>query len=917
MSYLRDKTRPQADRSIYHTQKNFGGGLNADVPATDINTNELANSQNYIWEERWGDGRPGSVEVADITGTGAGDIHGKPFYHPKEKCLIFHRGGQLWRWDGASAVEIKKFAPEGGIEASFGENGDSNIEAFGEDAMIFTQSGFFYRIILRENTNNVMAMNNKNDGQPRDLTQDISDVDMSTPFRYKYAYTFSCILESDGDFVPTDRLATDARVIWESPPVSANDINNVDESYFRLMEFNLEPKDSGKVLNMGTVDEASVPAFTYISHVSWYRTVELGQNGIDNETNEEYGWIGDALIDRVTPTNTQLTDGTADDVVRARILSSELRLTNIGWVPTKADEDLSGASNPGSIGSVNEQFIFTAETNAQNLAYSQRVKDQLVGYHSGIQSHVFNDGIRILGNTPDVLTIVCNKTTHITTLTSVINSGILQSEFVLDHFDDIDKNIGVQDTGSFVEVEQGTYIAICSDRSVRVWDGAGWGSDLALNKVGKDLISKAFVGRSVGVYSDGAYIVWFDSEDTGSVNQCLRLSVKRSSGKGWTRYTGANWVLPINRVGVFTGDSFLVDDGIGVNFTFAIDAVDNKIYWIEPFIGPEGATINGFEVLPYYADKVSSASPNGFSIECRFKPRETTGARESFNIIHQESHAYMRDTVDPTETDEEIPITYPELKVDARAFVDGKLSSVETEGQVNPGDDIQFWYRISGSRIAIEFFSNRSGHRVVKNDTRFRVQDILRPGRAPSDNVSVDFQDDFQTGLNLWVFSRPAPFRDRVQLKNLSANGKSTIPGPDARSKGVRLASTTNQPIPYIKPNTTVFDAFTFSLWTKTVELLTAPSAILLKINGASGNSDLTITITPASSISTVEFGGAVAANDPDTAPGNLNGWSQFIFVREAGDTIMNVYQNDALIGTLPVNTGFGGGQIQIGGFVP
>jgi len=632
-----------------------------------------------------------------------------------------------------------------------------------------------------------------------------------------------------------------------------------------------------------------------------------GQNGIDNENIDQYGWIGDSQIARQFPVTTVFQDSFTDEQVIANNLQTLLRLSNIEWQPLKVEVNV--AAKDAAFGAVSDGFVFSANKNGETLAYSQRVNDALVGFHSGVQSQKFDDGIRVLGATPDVLTICCNNTTHIATLTSFVNAGVLQSDFVLDHFDEIDTNIGVQDDQTFVEVEQGTYIAVCSDKSVRVWAGDGWSRDFSLQKVGS-LINKATVGLSQAVYSNGAYILYIDSNGSGVVDTTLRLSLKRSTGKGWTLYGGDNWVLP-NAFGnaLFNADSFLVDDGINLNLTFVIDAL-GKIYWIETFDGPTGSSINGFAIKAYYADKVSGAQPNGFDIKCSAKVKEITGSRESFNIIHQESHSYLRDLVDPLKNIVTPPIVYAALRVDCRAYVDGNLTSIETEGEVNPGDDMQFWYRIEGDRISIEFESNRSGHQLRRNDSRFRVQDILRPLRGPANNVQSTFQDEFQTGLKLWVFTRPSPFLDRVAKSKISTNGVTTVTAPDNRSKGIILNGVGTEPSPYIKVNTVIFDAFTYNVWIKTPTLVGGSEVVLLKVNGVQS---LTITLNSANIVETTEFGGSVVIADPSTGSGNVNGWSQLLFVRQASAAIMNVYQNDIFKGTLPVNVPFGGGNLEIG----
>jgi hypothetical protein len=912
--YLRDKTRPQGDRPIHHIQDNFGGGLNVDDPATDVDNNEVIDSLNYIHFDRFSEGRPGCVEVGELPGTGG--LNCRPIYHPKQKCLLFHRGTKVYRWDGVAAVELLDYPISGDAPASMGEDSNSFISPFGEDALLFVGSADIYYLLLRNNGNKLFKINL---WQPLDVTLEVipAGADLQAPYRYKYAYTFSLIVnDADGTIASGDRLAAGTEIIWESPPVLSAENVRPDLSYFREVD-RVEPISSTSTqdLFMGLIDSARITgggkwALGSVSHISWYRTVDFGQNGVNNEYVDQYGWVGDALIDVNTPGLTMLADEKTDEQVIGNTLTTFLKLSNIEWSPLKVD--VTAAAKTSAVGIVSEAFVFCANKNGKTLAYSQRVNDALVGFHAPFQEHEFDDGIRVFGSTPDVLTIACNNTTHIATLTSFVSAGVLQSDFVLDHFDEVDAYIGVQEESTFVEVEQGTYIALCSDKSVRIWEGNGWSRDLALDKVGT-LISKATVGLSKAVYSNGAYILWIDTIASGVVNTCLRLSLKRSSGTGWTKYGGANWPPPSTEgIALFNGDNFLTSDGINLNLTYVIDPNDT-IYWIDPFNGPEGSSINGIAIESYYADKVSAGDPNGFDIKCTLKVKEITGSMESYHIIHQESHTYMRDLVDP-EKNAPPPISYPALKIDARAYVDGFLARVETAGQVNSGDDIQFWYRVEGDRISIEFETNRSGHQMRRNDSRFRVQDILRPGRGMSNTVSETFQSDFQDDLKLWNFTRPEPFLDRVGLSKLSANGKTTVLAPDNRNFGVTLVSTNLLPAPFIKTNTVVFNAFTYNVWIKTPTFTGTSEVILLKING--GAQALTITINSGNFVETVEFGGSVAIDDPSTGPGNVNGWSQLLFVRQANAAIMNVYQNDSLKGTLPVNASFGGGNFEIGDVV-
>jgi len=898
MSYIRDKTRPQGDRPIRTRQINYGGGLNIDLPATDIENNEVIGLENYIAFERYLEGRSGSVEVDDMPGSG--DLHGRPVYHPTEKCLLFHRGSQLWRWDGnyPDALEIKSYEVSPSPAQSFGIDKTSTIRPFNDNALIFTEDGIFM-LVIRGGLGKFFPINLD---QPVDV-EAVAAPTTELPYKYKYVYTFSLIIQdvSGNPATSGDRLTAGQTLFWESAPVLAS-VSPADLSYYSVRgTLNPISNINLNAVVIGPADALNLPV-GHISHMSVYRTRDFGQNGLDNENDEQFAWIGDAWINPALPGGTTLNDTLTDDELEPRLRDPLTSLTTIAMSPLAS----------GEIGEVTEGFVFAADANGEDLNYSQRVDDTKIGFHNpGFQTKKFSDGIRILAGTPDILSIICNRSTHVTTLTAFSErGGIFEAVIVLDHFDKIDTQIGVKDVGSFAEVARGTYVALCSDKSVRIWDGSGWSQDIAHDRV-ESIIDQAIEGHTVSVYYDGAYFLWLDLEDSGYPDTCLRLSLKRESGKGWTEYTGASWVFPPTQWGAFVSDNFETANGQDLDFMMVFDRAEDKVYWVETYDGPAGKTIGGYNLRKYYADKVASGNPNGTDILCRHKIKEQTGSQESFNLIHQQSHAYMRDLVDADKYTPGPPITYGTLKIDARAYVDGLLVSEETAGQVDPGDDIEFWYRVEGSRISIEFEASRSGHQIRGTDTRFRVQDILRPLKGASENIAATFQDEFQTSLKLWAFTRPLVWIERTANTRLSANNQTTVVGPDGRNDGLILTSDYTIGVPYSKADTTIYNAFTFNAWIKSPTLTSTAKVVIFKLNGTNS---LTVTLDQSNNLSTVEFGGLLAMGDISSAAGNVSGWSQLIIVRQAGASTFNVYLNDTLKGTLPISgTAFGGVSIQLG----
>jgi len=316
--------------------------------------------------------------------------------------------------------------------------------------------------------------------------------------------------------------------------------------------------------------------------------------------------------------------------------------------------------------------------------------------------------------------------------------------------------------------------------------------------------------------------------------------------------------------------------------------------------------------------KISSTSPNGTDIICKVRTKDVTGSRESFNLKHSESHAYLRDLVGalpstsiPTPPD--TGVVYPELLVDAIAFVDGVQVPTETTGRVKTDGDIQFWRRVEGSRIAVEFQTSRSGHRLTGIDSRFRVQDIQRPNRGPSTTVAADFQSEMLANLQEHHFSRPRLFVDRTR-QTVMPNGKiATQIGPDGRNDAIQIG-VNDAPFERFKfANSTVYtDEFTIMFMVGDVSFSGSADTVIAKFQDSAGVDNFTLVAEDATTMSIVEGSGTVTV-DSVMDSGPINGYHHIVLVRTTGDDV-RLYQNNELKGTLTFSGAFGGGFFQVGG---
>lgn len=165
-------------------------------------------------------------------------------------------------------------------------------------------------------------------------------------------------------------------------------------------------------------------------------------------------------------------------------------------------------------------------------------------------------------------------------MTSFENQGLLEYVPVLNHFPDGDKTVGVIDWATVTEVENSTIMAVCSDQTVRIWNGSTWGDDISYNWVNTEI--RKMVKESVAVYYKKAFYLWYRTDSRVTYNnKCLKLSLKETAGEGWVFYSDFNnsqWVYPALKTGVS-----VIQDINDIQKLVVLDHVDLYPYWLETF----------------------------------------------------------------------------------------------------------------------------------------------------------------------------------------------------------------------------------------------------------------------------------------------------------------------------------------------
>ena len=1023
MAYLRRRSRPQNDRQIEVQRKNFTGGMSLDLPASELNKDVVQNIENFVANDRYLDGRSGSVEVDSLPGTGT--VH-SVFYHPTENVRVIHRGSKLYRFDIALAASVDATSNPEILDfagASFGIDADSTIKEFGNDAIIFTASGIFQIGIKSDYlTKRFWKLNGS---RPNYY---VIHGDDTKAYQYRYIVTYSQILRTDtlgyGNAATFgDRTDTGVNLVHETGHVLEYDLS----TYAPKFEYGARGFDSPlgtgdatdyiKLVsgtNVATVaDRESTTDNTNkdvgYTHWSIYRTLDLGTNGVNSEgvvnNSEVYTWVHDipftalysaagaphnvagatyitlyttaAFTPRIHPaigtsaesvnwkvtitqgtytetktitaiSNTQFTidtallytytagtitagrsgdsgvsrqwmDNVSDNVLRSRMIAKAAGSLGSGYFALRTRG--CDAIPSGDIGEFTGDWLLTGNRGKKEVYYNSTPDAYLSGFHNaGFQREEMDDGVQSIEKGQYQVNFFCKGKTAILNTKSFTdsNAGGAFPIFTLTGLTLADPKTGVLDYGSIARVDQNGFLAVTSDNAVRYWDGGQWGKDYAWDLVRTE-IEKIVPGRSKGIFYKGAYYLFYskDYADTTCGN-CLRLSVKRESGNGWSFYTGSAWVKTPFATGLYIG-AHRLNAGIGtanqnLEMFHAIDGASAKDYWIETFNAPTGFKLliynagAGTEYAPVktYTDKKIVASNNlatGTSIACKVKDLEQTAEREYYNLIHAETRPYIREITNATET--------ATLAIDANAYVEGSSTSSELVGKVIADGEIHFYRRIEGNRIALEFTTNRSAVQVTGWDSIWREQDRKKWKVATADTSAGTYQQDWQAGVEHWL-TRPNIYLNRGTGQNLSSYGLTTGTAPDGRSLSLDIGKG-----PITITNTKIFtDEFTYSACLGTISVAAADTVHLFTITGTGTYDSLSAKLLSATALGLYTYStaiGTVTMTDL-SATGPIEGYHHIAIVRPTTSSIMSIYQNNALKGTITYNGDFGGDNLILGG---
>jgi hypothetical protein len=673
---------------------------------------------------------------------------------------------------------------------------------------------------------------------------------VGTPYGYRFIYTYCRIVDSSG--VPAYGASrVTGSLVNESAANAFLDSAGTDFMVDYAEYWVANPISDANPLSIdtgGRLFEAS----EHWTHGGLYRVLDIGTNGIDpvsgaGNNREIYIWCGDFDI----TTNTWSITKT-DDELRS-MYAAGFGLRTRGWRELPVGEVLEVTPN----------FLYLGTRGDNKVPYCQLGAKELAGYyHPGFQVLKLDSSLQAIAKSSNMVTFICNNKCWRSSPSVYKNVGAVgQAIFQLRHLVPVDGPIGVTDWSSITEVETGTFIAHCSDHTIRTWDGLSWSKDLASRKVRKKI--RTIMDGSAGGYFAGAFLLWYRDSSASTYNtKCLRYGFGGDAGDGWSRLVRSSWVFPP----LYAGAAQCIDAN-GVTRLLALDSVDERFYWVETFDSHTGSGL-----AKAWKDKIGATA--GTDITPAVLLRERVGSKESNTLRHQETHLQLR----PVEDNADYLTGF---QVSISGYADGNSTAIETVSDVPKTGDISFWKEHKGHRLQTGLSFTTSKFRLVSIESRDLEDDRKILGQGPFDTTEAGYQRTLGATLTHWLtrFS-PRLNRARGALYTLvSGAAPSLVTGPDGRSFALSFVDGI-----YQQSDTTLYSDFSFGFWAK----------------GVTNNKRVFSTV--GSAFFHVQFQSDTSILITDTALGFVvipissiaAGWHHFWVIRLG--TTLYVYQNGVLI---------------------
>ena len=773
----------------------------------------------------------------------------------------------------------------GSTEQGLGFDCDSNLKVINNDMILFPASASGRFVTYVDLTGNQIFSLGGAGGYGAGSMLNVASKSASTPYGYRYLYTRSRIVNASTGVPDVSLNRLTGRLDFEGPSSDSAIGSSFSEQWKANAISIANPNTVFLTLSTDQYATAIGGGYSQYTHLSLYRTLDIGTNGIDPVTglgnNEEvYIWVADIDCTATSYSDTTTDNGEMSSSILYPGLDSRIsnfKLKTRFW--TEFDF--------GEVAEVTNTFIFLGKRGDTRVLYGQIYGDYktAIGFHrKDVQFFKLDDGLQILAQSPDILSIICANKTYTSAYGNTLATKQPNSVQAIQHITIADANVGVADYGSFVETQNGIFMAVCSDRTIRQWNRFTWSSDLSDKSINK--IVQLMITGSFGAYTTGAYYLWYRTASGDTYNtKCIRFGMGGNSGHGWSRVTGSAWVYPP----LYMGAALMLDSS-GVQKLIVLDSPGAAFYWVPPFLGYAQALSASF-----LTDKITTAGVAGTAIAPKVRIREIMGQSESHSCYHEESHLYLRNWKGASTND------LSALSVTTRIYADGNLATAVDAIAVTPPADIQIFKQAKGNFLQLEFELNGAGYQVTGIETHYQVQDKRQIGSGPADTTEATYQTSLGGGSTLkhWL-TRIANLMNRATGTDytLSGTAPTNTTGPDGKSYGLSFVAAAR----YLQADTTSYSDFAIAFWIRNATFPAAAAKLVLTLDGTD---DLTVTWTNATTLS-------ISGQTITTASVATTTWRHYALVR-SGSTI-TVYENGVSLGTVTLATARGGTQIIISG---
>jgi hypothetical protein len=635
--FQRTRTKPQNLREIVQSQDGFLGGMNKDLPKSDVGDTQVTGLRNCLpfrdrIEARGGiKPQTAYLKKSDTNTALAFESGVAPFYDPEFDEFFYNDDGNLINYGKQDRETTHCFGYNLKLGISVDQSGDYRRIKEGFFFSTWTQLGLIFRNHFIE------YRSGKDDYFLRPLVFDSGyvgsiNVDRAGgsngPFSYVFVSSFVRIV--DGSVVAESGL---------QDAVTHTLLVPLDGTFFPFV------LDNTAYYPDGYFDTSYTGEDNFYTHVRYYRSANGG---------DTFYYVGDyELNDIPTLPATGVGGGpTLDLNVSDQALTSD---------PSRAVYWQEGYQPIGGTGiacSSNGIFLARNEQRKNEFVYSPigaGDNRKYLGWYNPLFQYGSVDGeiTQMLDMGSYVVITTKDKTYYVDTsnytedegqiqsriFTPILRSSVLISDRV---------GVGVNQKNAFVKTSTSSAIAITADGEIREFSGYTWGPDLAADKIKS--ITKGVISNG-DLYCQGTYVnesFYFGYYSNFNTNT-IRLGLTEESGNGFNEIGDGGWnpsdfsgsIISFVRYFFNVQGILNVYNGQNLFDTIPPGANPNMKQMYE-YTGDKFDKKLNKDVLDFYDDSRVYQDTVYYDIEAEIEFPEVIGNSEAYFLYFMKSHFYLR-----------------------------------------------------------------------------------------------------------------------------------------------------------------------------------------------------------------------------------------------------------------------------------